>query len=134
MLVKKKKLRNKFEKRIDRQLNKLCKELNRESEALGRKAKVRYDYETEKLPYVIAAHYIPDFIITTASGDKIYIECKGYLRPEDKRKLVAVKKCYPTYDIRILFYRMVLSSIKWAERHNFPYAVDILPGEWIGNC
>lgn len=113
----KKKLRNKFEKRIDRQLKKM---------------KVTYAYESEKLSYVWSGHYIPDFVIKLPSGDKIYIECKGYLRPEDKRKLVAVKKCHPTYDIRIVFYRLVPTSIKWAARHSFPYAVDAVPREWFG--
>lgn len=116
-----KRLRNKFEKRINRQLR-----------SLTRKVGASYDYETEKIPYIIASHYIPDFVIKLPDGDKIYIECKGYLRPEDKRKLVAVKKSHPTKDIRILFYRLVRASIKWAERHSFPYAVDVVPREWFG--
>lgn len=111
----KKKLRNKFEKRIDRQL---------------RKTKVTYAYESEKIPYIISAHYIPDFIIKLDNGDKIYIECKGYLRPEDKRKLVAVKRCHPTYDIRLLFFRLVDKSVKWAERHGFQWAVESVPDDW----
>ena len=114
-MVQKKKPRNKFERRIDRQL---------------RKAKVIYAYETEKIPYIIAAHYIPDFIIKLDNGDKIYIECKGYLRPEDKRKLVAVKRCHPTKDIRLLFYRLVEPSIKWAKRQGFEYAIADLPEQW----
>ena len=112
----KKKPRNKFEKRIDRQL---------------KKAKVAYAYESEKLPYVWSGHYIPDFIIKLSSGDKIYIECKGYLRPEDKRKLVAVKKCHPTFDIRIVFYKAVPTAIRWAERQGFTYAIDAVPREWL---
>ena len=70
------KLRNKFEKRIYSQLS---------------RAKVSFKYESEKIPYLLARHYIPDFIIQTKTG-KIYIECKGYLRPEHKAKLIAVKK------------------------------------------
>ena len=116
MLIKKKKPRNKFEKRIDRQL---------------RKTRLPYDYEPEKIPYIISAHYIPDFVVKLPGGDKIYIETKGYLRPEDKRKLVAVKKCHPTKDIRILFYRLVESSIRWAERHGFQYAIESVPDSWF---
>lgn len=116
MLVKKKRPDNKFEKRIDRQL---------------RKAKVNYGYETEKIPYIISGHYIPDFIVNLSNGNKIYIECKGYFRPEDKRKLVAVKKCHPTYDIRILFYKLDKQSKRWAERNQFQYAVESVPSIWL---
>lgn len=112
----KKKPRNKFEKRINRQL---------------RKAKVSYGYETEKLPYVLSCHYTPDFIITRPNGDKIYIETKGYLRPEDKRKLIAVKKTYPSRDIRLLFYRLSKEYVRWAERQGFKWAVATVPEDWL---
>jgi predicted nuclease of restriction endonuclease-like RecB superfamily len=113
------KTRNKFERRIELSL---------------RKSKVKFKYESERIPYVIAAHYIPDFILSTPLG-KIYIECKGYLRPEDRRKLVAVKKTNPHIDLRILFYREVKTQIKWAERNGFKYAIEEIPREWMeGLC
>jgi predicted nuclease of restriction endonuclease-like RecB superfamily len=108
-------LRNKFEKRIHRQL---------------KRAKAVFTYETEKIPYVIASHYIPDFIVQTALG-KIYVECKGYLRPEDKRKLIAVKKQHPAKDIRLLFYAENKKQIKWAERIGFRWAIEKIPLEWM---
>lgn len=111
----KSKLKNKFEERIDRQL---------------RLAKVKYKYEEEKIPYILARHYIPDFIITTPTG-KVYIECKGYLRPEHKAKMVAVKKQHPEKDIRMLFYSFNTKYIRWAERNGFRYAVDTIPDEWL---
>lgn len=110
-----KKLRNKFEKKIEQQLQ---------------KSKVKFSYESEKIPYLIAGHYIPDFILTTSTG-KIYIETKGHFRPEAKRKMVAVKKLNPALDIRILFYSKNKSYIKWCERHGFPYAISDLPAEWL---
>src|SRR5271166_716711 len=100
-------MRNKFEKRIHRQL---------------KRAKTVFTYETEKIPFVIASHYIPDFILQTPLG-KIYVECKGYLRPEDKRKLIAVKRQYPNKDIRLLFYAENKKQIKWAERVGCRYAI-----------
>jgi predicted nuclease of restriction endonuclease-like RecB superfamily len=109
------KTRNKFETRIFRQL---------------KRAKVSFKYECEKIPYILARHYIPDFIITTSNG-KIYIETKGYLRPEDKAKMVAVKKLNPQLDIRILFYARKEQYIKWAERHGFRWAVERIPREWL---
>ncbi len=109
------KLKNKFESRIDRQL---------------KTSKVKYKYEGEKIPYILARHYIPDFIIFTKAG-KIYVECKGYLRPEAKAKMVAVKKLNPNLDIRIVFYSKNAKYIKWAERAGFTYAIGEIPSEWL---
>lgn len=110
-----KKTRNNFEKRIEKAL---------------KKAKVSFKYEAEKIPYVIAGHYIPDFILTTKSG-KIYLETKGHFRPEAKRKMAAVKKQHPEIDLRILFYSRKLKDIKWAEKNGIKYAISELPEEWL---
>jgi predicted nuclease of restriction endonuclease-like RecB superfamily len=110
-----KKTKNKFEARILKQL-----ELR----------KVKFKYESEKIPYVIAGHYIPDFIIETPTG-KVYLETKGYFRPEAKRKMVAVKKAHPELDIRLLFYSASKTNIRWAEKHGFRYAFHQVPEDWI---
>lgn len=110
-----KKTKNKFEARVYNQL---------------KRSKVSFKYESEKLPYLFTGHYIPDFVVTTPQG-KIYIETKGYLRPEHKRKMVAVKKLHPTLDIRIVFYAKKPKDIRWAERHHFIWAVDKIPAEWL---
>lgn len=111
----KSKLRNKFESRIYTQL---------------RLSGVKFKYESEKIPFVIASHYIPDFILSTPNG-KVYVECKGYFRPEAKRKMVAVKKQRPELDIRILFYSFNKQYVKWAERQGFRYAVGTIPEDWL---
>ena len=111
----KKKTRNNFEKRIEKSL---------------KKSKVKFSYETEKIPYVIAGHYIPDFIIATTSG-KIYLETKGHFRPEAKRKMAAVKRQHPELDIRIIFYSRKLKDIRWAEKHGFKYSIETIPTEWL---
>lgn len=92
--------------------------------------KIKFEYETERIPFIIASHYIPDFILHTPTG-KVYVECKGYLRPEDKRKLCNVKKQHPAKDIRILFYSLNKKYIKWAEKNGFRYAVETIPVEWL---
>ena len=107
--------RNKFEKRINSQL---------------KRAKVPFKYEPEKIPYVLACHYIPDFVLSTPLG-KVYIECKGYFRPEDKRKLAAVKRLNPQLDIRIVFYARREQYIKWADKHGFKWAIERVPREWL---
>ena len=110
-----KKTRNQFEETVRRQL---------------RKARAVFQYEEEHIPYVIAHHYIPDFIIWTPLG-KVYVECKGYLRPADKRKLIAVRKTNPRLDIRLLFYENRVSQIKWAVRHGFKHAIHVIPDDWL---
>lgn len=110
-----KKTRNKFELKIEKQL---------------KKSRLPFGYETQKIPYYFAGHYIPDFIVETVTGT-LYIECKGYLRPEHKRKMVAVKKLNPQLDIRILFYAHKHKDIKWADKAGFRWAVDVIPKEWL---
>lgn len=107
--------RNKFEKKIEKQL---------------KKSKLPFKYESEKIPYVIAGHYIPDFTIDTSSG-KIYIETKGHFRPEAKRKMAAVRRLNPQFDIRLVFYSRKLKDIRWAEKHGFKWAIGSIPEDWL---
>lgn len=110
-----KQLRNKFEKRIYLLLLKLG---------------ITFKYEAEKIPYVLARHYIPDFIIQTPSG-KLYLETKGHLRREDKAKLCAVKKQHPEMDLRLLFYAPNKTNGKWATKNGFRFAYKEIPDEWL---
>ena len=107
----KKQLKNKFEKKLHSQL---------------KKAKVNFKYESEKIPYVFAGHYIPDFVLQV-NGQKRYIEAKGYFRPEHKRKMAAVKKLHPAMDIRIVFYSFDKRNVRWAEKNGFPYSIGQIP-------
>lgn len=113
----KKKTRNNFERQIEKSL---------------KKSKIKFSYETEKIPYTISGHYIPDFILSTSAG-KIYLETKGHFRPEAKRKMAAVKRQHPELDIRILFYSKKSKDIRWAEKHGFPYAIETVPQSWLDN-
>ena len=113
--MKKKKLKNKFELKIFNQLE---------------KANIDFKYESERIPYIIAGHYIPDFVIKTATGN-IYLETKGYFRPEHKRKMAAVKKMHPELDIRLIFYSASKSNIRWAIKHGFKFAFHQVPEDWL---
>jgi len=93
-------------------------------------SRCKFKYESEKIPYLISGHYIPDFVLTTKTG-KIYIETKGHFRPEAKRKMAAVKKLNPALDIRILFYSFNKSYVKWCLKHGFPYAIGDIPNDWL---
>ena len=110
------KTRNKFEETTKRQLQ---------------RSKVEFSYESDRIPYVIQGVYIPDFTIKCDRSGSWYLECKGYFRRADKRKLVAVKKCNPSLDIRILFYARSDRDCKWADKHGFPWAVSSIPKEWL---
>lgn len=93
-------------------------------------SKASFKYESEKIPYLISGHYVPDFVLVTTHG-KIYIETKGHFRPEAKRKMAAVKKLNPSLDIRILFYSYNKSNIKWCIKNGFQYAIHEIPEEWL---
>ena len=110
-----------------------------------KRKKVSFEYETEKLEYTVSAKYIPDFIITTKSGRKIYVETKGNGRSFDgpsRRKLIAVKSQHPDKDIRIVFYSdgkigptrkdgTRLTQGAWAAKNGFTYAIKEIPDEWL---
>lgn len=115
VIILKSKQKNKFEKKIYGQL---------------KRAKANFKYESEKIPYIFTGHYIPDFVIVLPTG-KIYVETKGYFRPEHKRKMVAVKKLNPQLDIRLVFYAKRTKDIKWAEKYGFKWAIEKIPKEWL---
>lgn len=99
------------------------------------KLNIEYSYEPEKFSYVIEANYTPDFKI----GD-VYLETKGFFKPADRRKMLAVKKCNPDLDIRLVFqapYNKISKNSKttyamWAEKNGFmwcPYYE--IPLDWL---
>lgn len=98
------------------------------------RANVKFDYEATKVPYTIKAIYTPDFKI----GD-IYIETKGLFKPEDRRKMIAVKKDNPDLDIRMWFMRdNYLTKAKkskysdWAKKNGYKYHVGLtFPKKWF---
>jgi hypothetical protein len=47
----------------------------------------QFEYETLKLNYTLSSVYTPDFIMPNG----VILEAKGYFKPEDRRKMLAVK-------------------------------------------
>ena len=100
--------------------------------------KTQFDYESEKLPYVIEAKYTPDFILKKADGTPMYIEVKGYFTPEDRRKILAVREANPGIDLRFVFSSWSTKLRKgskttyggWCEKHGFLFAQGLVPVEW----
>lgn len=99
-----------------------------------KRAKVRYSYESEKIPYVINHTYCPDFVL----GNGIRIEAKGYFRPGDVSKYRAVKAQNPDLDLRFVFMDadkkipgQKTTHAGWCERHGFQWASGSIPKEWL---
>lgn len=96
---------------------------------------VKFEYETEKIPYVIERNYVPDFKLPNG----IYIEAKGVLTPQDRTKMRAVKRENPGLDIRFVFQcasnKLNRSSKTtygdWADRYGFKWADGAIPEEWL---
>jgi len=94
-------------------------------------------YETEKLPYTLHKRYIPDFVIEKPNGKKIYIEAKGYFRPADRTKILAVVRDN-NIDLRLLFQQdnFLRKGSKtrysdWARKHGIPFSVGEIPSNWL---
>lgn len=97
-------------------------------------SKVRFGYETLKVPYVIAHVYNPDFILDNG----IIIEAKGRFMKGDTAKMKAVKLQNPHLDIRFVFMdaQKPISGQKqthaaWAEKNGFPWADKRIPEDWL---
>ena len=97
---------------------------------------VSYQYESEKLSYTIQHYYTPDFILP----NYVYLETKGYWSPEDRRKVLAVKRDNPGIDLRMVFqspYNKISKSskttyAKWCDKHEIPWtAYHEIPMDWL---
>lgn len=86
-----------------------------------------WDYESEKLPYVLQNNYIPDF---THQTKRIIVEAKGRFTGADRRKMLKVKEAHPERDIRICFMRnnklnkkSATTYLAWAAKNGFKATV-----------
>lgn len=111
------------------------------------KMKIKWKYEPEKLPYhlcpkwcqecdVQVKYYIPDFKL--ANG--IYIEVKGKMTLDTRKKMEAVLRCNPDTIINILFgeannklYARKNSTRywEWAEKVGFKWSHKEVKKEWV---
>ena len=97
---------------------------------------VDWQYEVAHLGYQIEHLYTPDFML--ANG--IFLEVKGYFSPEDRRKMLAVKKAHPQADIRLIFSNpnqkisktSRTSYADWCIKKGFPYCSShSIPLSWL---
>lgn len=73
---------------------------NRLEARVGAALGPEYAYETTRLPYTMAHHYLPDFIDPT--GKRI-VEVKGRFPASDRAKMKAIRQQYPGWHIEIRF-------------------------------
>lgn len=103
--------------------------------AAALKADPETKYESERIPYTIEHVYIPDF--TLSNG--VHVEAKGWFSPEDRRKMLAVKRCNPELDIRFVFQRAdrpinrgsKTTCGMWAQKNGFQWAEGLIPLAWF---
>ena len=97
---------------------------------------VEYEYEADKLPYIIEHSYIPDFRLPNG----IYLETKGLWESEDRRKVLAVIQQHPEIDLRMVFmspYNKInkkskTTYAKWCDKHNIKWChYGSIPIEWF---
>jgi hypothetical protein len=97
---------------------------------------VDYEYESTKVAYQIMHTYCPDFLLPNG----VFLETKGQLTEEDRRKMKAVKSQNPELDIRFVFqspYNKInkgskTTYAKWAEKNGFLWcAFHSIPIEWL---
>jgi hypothetical protein len=101
---------------------------------------IEWMYEPEKLQWEPPKRkYTPDFKVLCEDGTFFYVEYKGYLRPNDKVKMKAVKKQHPNVDIRFVFQNASKPIYKgsptnygmWAEKNGYLWAEGFMPEDWL---
>lgn len=96
---------------------------------------VKYEYEPDKVPYVIEHNYIPDFRLSNG----IYIETKGNLTVKDRVKTLAVIKQNKGIDLRFCFQRANNKLYRgskttygeWCDKNEIKWCEGVIPQSWI---
>lgn len=91
-------------------------------------------YEAKGFTYTLASRYTPDFFLPNG----IILEVKGFFKPSDRRKMLAVKEQHPDLDIRFVFQRnnTLTKNSKttygaWCDKHGFPWCIyPHIPPDW----
>ena len=104
-----------------------------------REAGVAHVHHPDPLAYEVTHTYTPDFVVSGPIGGFFYIEVKGYFPPEERTKLLAVRRCNPSREIRIVFQNANTKLSRngkttygdWATRNGFVWADGAVPEEWL---
>ena len=99
---------------------------------------VSFEHEPFDIEYIPSKprRYKPDFVLPNG----IVIEAKGYFVSEDRTKMLAVRQCNPTLDIRFVFGNAEATIAKkstttygmWCDSKGFLWADDgAIPTAWL---
>ena len=99
----------------------------------------KFEYEPHRIYYEVPAKkkfYTPDFQLL---DNGIYLEFKGYFRPENRETALNVRRSNPDLDIRFVFQNPKVKINKkskttyadWCDQHGFMWADKFVPKEWI---
>lgn len=109
---------------------------------------ITFEYETEKIAYERPARksaYNPDIIIRvkpdgTPKNRVLYCELKGRFLTQDRQKHLLIRNQHgDAYDIRFVFQnpsakigkKSKTTYAMWCDKHNFKYAKNHIPKEWL---
>ena len=108
---------------------------------------VDFAFEQTKIEYIKpqrTSKYTPDFVVRSRSdgtprSHPLIIETKGRFLVADRSKHLLVKRQHPELDIRFIFSNPNQKISKqskttyatWCEKHNFLYAKEHIPPEWL---
>jgi hypothetical protein len=121
------------------------------SVSVARPRKYRSKFEQKLVPPLetLGAEYEPgplsypqpdaDYTLDLALPNGIAVELKGWLRPEDRMKILRVHRAYPELDLRIVFQsatdKLYAGSKttygEWATRHGLKWASKDVPRSWL---
>lgn len=104
--------------------------------------KFRADYEPDSFQYTVeeTRTYTPDFRIQRKGDNGVfYIEYKGILDLETRKKMVRVRDQHPSLDIRFVFQKADNKIRKgsptsygdWCDKNGFIWADNKIPKEWL---
>ena len=113
-----------------------------------KRRRVKYEYESTTLAYQHEPQkYTPDFVIEKSVSkhvdkivsDYIFIEYKGKMTNETRKKLLSIQRCNPTQRICMVFEKpnnKIRKGSKtkywqWAEKNNFPWSEHYVKSEWL---
>lgn len=97
--------------------------------------KVKFKYETLKIPYTKECTYTPDFILPNG----IIIETKGRFMAADRSKHLRIREQAPEHDIRFIFMNPNVKLSKkskttygeWCDKNGFKWSYGLIPKSWI---
>jgi len=96
---------------------------------------ISYQYESDRIDYVTKSRYTPDFSLSNG----VIIETKGFFKPRDRSKHIAIKAQNPELDIRFVFQRNNTLTRKssttygdWCDKHGFQWCIfPNIPTSWL---